>query len=229
MASSVPSSPSYFFGTCVQVDVQAVGQLADGHGYAACAEIVAALDQPGDLPVAEQPLDLPLLGRVALLHLRSRRSPADCGGMALGGAGGAAAAVPCRCVRPAGSSRSPGAGAFTADYIVSRRRADHRADLHALGDIAGMIDLVHHDPWQGRSGCHRSCNRPQRSCVILRWGSLPGSVSSMGRRGICRAGDAHGLIDIAAAGQRVADRAADAGGRTAEGLDLCRDGCGSRF
>ena len=34
------------------------------------------------------------------------------------------------------------------------------------------------------------------------------------------AGDTHSLIDVAAAGQRVADSTADTGGSTAEGLDL---------
>ena len=37
---------------------------------------------------------------------------------------------------------------------------------------------------------------------------------------IARAGDAHGLIDIGTAGERIADAAAEAGGGTTEGLDL---------
>ena len=54
---------------CVQLDLQAVGQLADGHGHAAGAEVVAPLDEAGDLSVPKQTLDLPLLGGVALLDL----------------------------------------------------------------------------------------------------------------------------------------------------------------
>ena len=54
----------------------------------------------------------------------------------------------------------------------------------------------------------------------MRWGSLPGKVSLTGTSGSPAAGHTHGLIDVAAAGQRVADGAADAGGRAAEGLDL---------
>ena len=41
-----------------------------------------------------------------------------------------------------------------------------------------------------------------------------------GGTGVAAAGDAHGLVDIGPAGERVADGAADAGGRAAEGLDL---------
>ena len=39
---------------------------------------------------------------------------------------------------------------------------------------------------------------------------------------VSRAGHAHRLIDIGTAGERVADRAAEAGGRAAERLDLGR-------
>ena len=53
----------------VQVDGQAVGQLADGHAHAAGAEVVAPLDEAGDGGVAEETLELALLRGVALLHL----------------------------------------------------------------------------------------------------------------------------------------------------------------
>ena len=39
-------------------------------------------------------------------------------------------------------------------------------------------------------------------------------------RGVCRAGHAHCLVDVAAAGQGIADGSADAGCRAAEGLDF---------
>ena len=41
-----------------------------------------------------------------------------------------------------------------------------------------------------------------------------------GHRGIGRPGDSHGLINISTAGKGIADGAAQAGGRSAEGLDL---------
>ena len=74
--------------------------------------------------------------------------------------------------------------------------------------------------WQGRSGCRRRSNRQRRSVTSLRWGSLPGMVSLDRLERVACAGDAHGLVDIAAAGQRVTDGTADAGGRAAERLDL---------
>ena len=52
----------------IKVDCKAVGQLADGDGHAARAEVVAALDEARHLAVAEEALDLALFGRVALLH-----------------------------------------------------------------------------------------------------------------------------------------------------------------
>ena len=55
----------------IEVYVQSVSQLADGNGYAACAEVVAALDHAGSFPVSEQPLELSLLRSVALLHFRA--------------------------------------------------------------------------------------------------------------------------------------------------------------
>ena len=53
----------------VELDLEAVGQLADGDRHTARAEVVAALDEAGDLAVSEQALDLALFGRVALLDL----------------------------------------------------------------------------------------------------------------------------------------------------------------
>ena len=58
-------------GHGVQVDLQPLGQLADGHGHAARAEIVAALDELRRARIAHETLQLALLGRVALLHLRA--------------------------------------------------------------------------------------------------------------------------------------------------------------
>ena len=54
----------------------------------------------------------------------------------------------------------------------------------------------------------------------LTLGQLTGHGIGNGNEGISRTGNAHGLIDIRTAGQRIADRAAQAGGSTAEGLDL---------
>jgi len=127
-------------GHLVQVDEQAIGQLAHGHGHAARAEVVAALDHAARVAAAEQALDLALHGRVALLHLgparlerlqlvRLRRTRR------------AADAVAARA--PAQKHDHVARGRRLAPHVVGRRRAHHRADLHALGGVAGMVQLVH--------------------------------------------------------------------------------------
>ena len=55
-------------GYSVEINIKAVGKLADGHGYAACAEVVAALDHAACVCVAEKALELALLGSVALFY-----------------------------------------------------------------------------------------------------------------------------------------------------------------
>ena len=79
-----------------------------------------------------------------------------------------------------------------------------------LGDLAGgQADLVAVAGVAGGGGGHE---------LALRELALHGL--GHGDRGVGRAGHAHGLVDVAAAGERVADGAADAGGRAAKGLDL---------
>ena len=96
-------------GHGVQIDFQAVGQLADGHGHAARAKVVAALDETGGFAVAEQALELPLLGGVALLHLASRRFPRTAGCELLEEP--VAPPMPSRPVRPPSRmTTSPGSG-----------------------------------------------------------------------------------------------------------------------
>ena len=124
----------------VEVDEQAVGQLADGHGHAARAEVVAALDQLASVAPTEQALDLALHGRVALLHL------------------GAAAferfqLVRLRGTRGAADAVAAGAAAQQhhhvarrgrlATHVIGRGGAHHGADLHALRGVTGMVQLVH--------------------------------------------------------------------------------------
>ena len=54
-------------GHQIKVDGQAVGNLTGRHGHAACAEIVAALDQTAGVLAAEQTLELAFDWGVALL------------------------------------------------------------------------------------------------------------------------------------------------------------------
>ena len=126
-------------GDGIQVDEQAVCDLARGNGYAACTKVVAALDELAGLAAAEQTLQLTLNRRVALLNLGAagldRRR-----GMGFGRAGGTADAV------AAGATAQQDDGVAgrrgLAAHMPCRRCRHNGADLHALGSIAGMIELV---------------------------------------------------------------------------------------
>ncbi len=113
-------------GDLVQVDVEAVGQFADGHRHAARAKVVAALDHPAGVLPAEQPLQFALDGGVALLDLGAAALQALVV-VRLGGTGGAADAV------AAGAAAQqydhiPGGGAL-APHMAGGGGAHHRADL----------------------------------------------------------------------------------------------------
>ena len=58
-----------FFRHCVEVYLESVRELAYGNRYAARAEVVAALDHQAGIFISEEPLELSLLGGVALLNL----------------------------------------------------------------------------------------------------------------------------------------------------------------
>ena len=183
---------------------------------AARAKVVAALDEAARVLAAEEALELALDGRVALLDLRAvLLEGLDVVG--LGGAGGAADAV------------AAGAAAQKHDLVAGRRAlaahvggrggAHDGADLHALGHVAGVIELA------DLAGCQADlvavagvAGSGGGDELALR--ELAGHGLGHGNGGVRRAGDAHGLVDVAAARERVADGAADAGGRAAEGLDL---------
>ena len=113
---------------------------------------------------------------------------------------------------------SPGAGS-SRRTLAGGRRAHHRADLHALGHVAGVIQLVHLAGGKADlvavAGVAGSGGGDQ-----LALGQLAGHGLGDGLQRVACAGHAHGLVDVAAAGQGIADGTADAGGRTAEGLDL---------
>lgn len=120
--------------------MQPVRQFADCNGNAARAEIIAPPDQAGNLRVAEQPLDFPFLGRVALLHLctacfqrlyRMRLRRACC----------AAAAVAAR--TPAQKDDDVARLRFFPYYVFCRGGAHYGADFHTLCSIAVMIYFMH--------------------------------------------------------------------------------------
>ncbi len=139
--------------------------------------------------------------------------------MSLGGAGGTADAVSSRAAAEEDDlvSRSR---ALAAD-MVSGRGTDDSADLHALCHIAWMIELGDLAGCKadlvavgGIACCSRAADLALRKLALERLGYRL-------RRVAC-AGHAHGLIDIGTARERVSDGAADAGGSSAERLDLGR-------
>ena len=207
-----------FLGHAVEVNLQAVGQLADGHTHAAGAEVVALLDNARHLLAAEQALYLALGGGVALLHLGAAGREA-LGGVALGGTCGTADTV------------AAGAAAQQDDDIArvggealhgtARRGGDNGADFHALGHIVGMVYLVHQAGGEANLVAVAAVAMGGGGDnLTLRQFAGEGLVEGLG--GVGSAGHTHGLVDVGAAAQRVADAAAEAGGRTAEGLDLGR-------
>ena len=205
-------------GHGVQVHVQAVGKLAHGDRDAAGAKVIAALDQTAGVAAAEQTLQLALDRGVALLDLGARGLD-GLGVLSLGGAGGAADAV------TAGAAAQQddlvGGGGALATHVVCRGSAHDGADLHALGHVAGVIELVDLTGGKadlvavaGVAGGGSGHELALRQLALERLGNRDGGVAGTG--------DAHSLIHIAAARERVTDGAAHAGGGTAEGLDLGR-------
>ena len=205
-----------FLGHGVEVHEQAVGQLADRHGHATRAEVVAALDQTAGIAAAEQTLQLALHRSVALLHFGAvefERFHV----MRLGRTGGATDAVTAGAAAQQDDLVAGGRG-FAA-HMVGRSGGHDRTHLHALGHVAGVVDLV--DLTGGQTdlvavgavaGCGGGHELALGELAFQRLGDRHGRV-----RG---AGDAHRLIHVGAAGQRIADAAADAGGRAAERFDF---------
>ena len=206
------------FRNQVKIHPESVRKLSDRDGDTSRAEVIALLDHVRGLRPAEQTLQLPLRRRIALLDLRAAGGEGF-HGMRLGCAGRAADAVPAG--PPAEKDDDVARFRASADDRASRCRAEYGADLHTLCHIIRMInfpdmsgsktDLV---PIGGIAVSRLSYN------LLLRQLAL----QCLGHRDsrICRACDTHGLIDVAAPGERIADRAAETGRRAAERLDLRR-------
>ncbi len=129
-----------FLRHLIKVHYQTVGKFADCHRHAACAEVVALLNQPAYFPSAEKSLYLTLRGRVPFLHLRS----AGFNGafrMYLGGTGCASAAVP-PCPSAQQNNHIIRVGIFP-DNVPSGSGAHNRANLHALCNIIGVINFLY--------------------------------------------------------------------------------------
>ena len=214
----MPSRPVVLLRYGVQVDVQTVSQLADGNGYTARAEVVAAANHAGDIAVAEQALNLALFRRIALLHLCTAGFERFLS-VLLGGAGCTAAAVAAGLA--AEQDDDVARLGYLADDVLQRSCADNRADLHALGNITRVVNLVYEAGSKANlvaiGGVARSSSLAQ---LALRQLVFEGLRQRYGR--VTRTGHAHRLINVRATRQRVADGAAEAGSRAAERLDLGR-------
>ena len=139
--------------------------------------------------------------------------------MALAGTGGPAAAVPARA--PAQQNHNVAGHGRFPPHVGRRGRADHRADLHTLGRVAGVVQLVH-QPGRKADLVAVGAVARRRGGYQLALGEFTRQGLRHGHQRVRRAGYSHGLIYIRAAGKRIADRAADAGGRAAERLYLRR-------
>ena len=203
-------------GYGVEVDRKAVGKLADGDGHAARTEVVAALDEQHRLLVAEEALELSLFGRVALLHFRAAVGERF-ERVRLTRARRAAAAVAARSA--AEEDDKIARRRHFAPHVLRGRCRDDRADLEALCDIPAVIEFI--DLPRRKAdlvAVGRIARRSRRDDLAL--GELALHRIADGNERIARARHAHGGIDVAPARERIADGAADAGRRAAEGLDL---------
>ena len=111
-----------------------------------------------------------------------------------------------------------GHGGFAAHMALRSRAHDH-ADFHALGGVALVIDFVHQPGGQADLVAIAAvAGRRGGGQLPLR--EFAGNGLLHGPPRVCRAGDAHGLVNVGAAGEGIADGPADAGRGAAEGLDF---------
>ena len=79
--------------------------------------------------------------------------------------------------------------------IRDRGRAHHRADLHALGGVAGVVDFIHQPRCQADLVAVGAVPRRRRGGQhALGQLACDGVLHRLG--GVGRAGDAHGLIAV---------------------------------
>ena len=135
----------------------------------------------------------------------------------LRGAGSAAAAVTAGA--PAQQHNDIAGRRTRPHHILFGRGADHCADLHTLGHIPGVVQLG--DLAGGQS------DLVAVAAVTLGSAGRDLPLGQLGLQGVCKggggiagAGHPHGLVHIGAPAQRVTNGAAQASGRTTEGLNL---------
>ena len=124
----------------VEVDVQPVGQLADGDADAARAEVVRFLDEPRHLRTAEQTFELALLRSVALLHLAAAGLQ-RLGVVLFRRSGSSADAVAARTA--AQHDDLVARSGFLAADVLRLHGAHHGAHFETLGHIAVVVHLAY--------------------------------------------------------------------------------------
>jgi len=126
-----------FLGHSIEVDVEGVGDFADGHGDATCSEVVTDFDFGSELRIAEEALDLALGGSVAFLDLGGVVEGGV--GVLLGGAGSAADAIASGA--SANEKNIVACVRATTEDVFAWSGCDDGADFHALGDVVRVVDL----------------------------------------------------------------------------------------
>ena len=190
-----PVQSRVFLGHLVQVHPQSVCQLSDSHGHAARSKVVALLDEAAHFLPAEEALDLSLCGRISLLHFRA----AGLDGLFcvhLGGTCCAAAAVPAGA--PAKKDDDVSRIRGLTDHGASGSRSHDSPDLHSLGHIAGVVDLLYSAG--GKSDLIAvGAVAVGRLADKLLLGKLTFHGVLHGDSGVRRSRDAHGLVHVGTA------------------------------
>ena len=202
----------------IEVNIQAVGQLADGYAHTARTEVVRLLDQARHFRTAEQPLQLALFGGVALLHLTAAHLERLVG-MLLRRTRRTAHAVAARAAAEQQDHVARHGGLPT--HVFGFHGAHHGTDFQTFGHIVGMIHLA--DVGRGQSdliAVARITGSGLEADDAL--GQFAGQRFAYGLIDISRTRHTHRLIDVAATRQRIADGTAQAGRSSAERFDLGR-------
>ena len=190
-----PVQSRVFLRHLVKVHPESVCQLSDGHGHAACAKVVALLDETAHLLPAEEALDLPLCGGISLLHLRA----AGLDGLLcvhLGGACGAAAAVTAGA--PAKEDDDVSRVGGLTDHCAPVRRSHDSPDLHSLGHVAGVVDLLYRTGGKADLVAVGAVAVGRLADKLL-LGKLPFHGVLHGDSGVRRSRDAHSLVHVGTA------------------------------
>ena len=210
--------PAVFDRHPVKVDVQSVGQFADGDADSAGSEVVGLLDQRGHFRTPEQPFQLPFFRGVALLDL----APAGLQGLLgvlLGGTRRPSDAV------PAGTASQhqhyvSGSRPVAPD-VACLDRTDHGPHFHPLGRVAFVEDLA--DVCGGKTDLV--------AVAGISLGGFPGDhlLGQFPRQGlshalvdVARSCHPHGLVDIGTSRQGIPDGPSQAGGGPSERFYLGR-------